>query len=292
MRHGISNALKYALNWKGGRKGVAAEYKFRILSHLTPSIEVLGEGGIRYFVDTRDGGVGFQVFRDGAFDATAMQDIVGLLGRETGRSLRNRVFVDIGANIGTTTALALIKYGAREAIAVEPAPRNLELLLLMLSINGLEDRARTYRVALSDRDGTATMAISIRHGGDDRVLMPGNWGQLIERPTVDVPMTTLDKLDIDFDDVSLVWMDVQGHEGHVLAGADRLLRSDVPVLIEYCPSMLREAGGLDVLHDLVKRNFNRCIDCRTGQWMAADNLSGLTDEYVNGRYTDVLLTRA
>jgi FkbM family methyltransferase len=290
MRHGISNAAKYALNWGGGRKNVVAEYKFRALSHLTRTVEVEGEGGIRYLIDTRDFGVGFQLFLNGAFDAEVMEDIVGFLGPE--RSLRNRIFVDIGAQIGTTTALALTKYGAREAIVVEPAPRNLELLVLNLRINGLEDRATIHRVALSDREGTATMALSVDNGGDHRVLMACNSRQLIKRGTVDVPMTILDKLDIDFDDVSLVWMDVQGHEGHVLAGANHLLESDAPVLIEYCPGLLKEAGGLDTLHDLVARNFKRCIDCRTGEQMAAGSLSGLTDRYLNGAHTDVLLTRA
>lgn len=288
-REHIANAINYVSNRRGRRKAVAAQYTLRALSRVTPTIEVEGGGGIRYFVDTRDEGVGLQVFRYGGFDIAATQEIVELLKQETGRTLRDRVFVDIGANIGTTTAVALMTYGARSVIAVEPAPRNLELMHLMLKVNGLEERTRTYQLALSDREGTATVAIALRHGGDDRVVTPSNRPLLKERPTVDVPMTLLDNLQIDFGDVSVVWVDVQGHEGHVLAGALHLLQSDVPVVIEYAPRLLREAGGWPILHELVAAHFKACIDCHTGLTVSARSLSRLAEQYVGDAYTDVLL---
>jgi FkbM family methyltransferase len=259
------------------------------MSRYTPTIEVEGEGGVRYFIDTRDGGVGFQVFMERGFDARAMERIAELVERETSRSLKDRVFVDIGANIGTTTALALMRYGARAVIAVEPSPRNIELLNLTLQINGLQDRTRIYEVALSDHEGTATIAIDPHHGGDNRIITSNNSSLLSWRPTEDVAMTVLDSLQIDYDEVSIAWMDVQGYEGYVLAGASKLLESDVPVLIEYGPMWLRTAGGLDMLHDLVACKFDRCIDCRTGDQFPADALSNLAALYPGNAYTDVLL---
>jgi len=39
-------------------------------------------------------------------------------------------------------------------------------------------------------------------------------------------------------ELGLVWLDVQGHEGEVLAGARTLLESRVPVVMEYSSGML------------------------------------------------------
>ena len=43
-------------------------------------------------------------------------------------------------------------------------------------------------------------------------------------------------------DVGLLWMDVQGHEQHVLEGAPKLLAGNVPLGVELWPYGLRRAG--------------------------------------------------
>jgi hypothetical protein len=49
-------------------------------------------------------------------------------------------------------------------------------------------------------------------------------------------------------EIDLVWMDVQGHEAHVLAGATCL--AGVPVVTEFWPFGLRRAGALARFHEL------------------------------------------
>jgi FkbM family methyltransferase len=51
------------------------------------------------------------------------------------------VFVDIGANIGYYT-LALMRLGAKRAVAIEPNPPALARLRFNISINGLEEQVR------------------------------------------------------------------------------------------------------------------------------------------------------
>ena len=71
--------------------------------------------------------------------------------RSTGRSPRSRAssartrsrgrsFVDVGANIGTTTIPALLSHGFETAVAIEPEPENVRVLRMNVLLNDLEDR--------------------------------------------------------------------------------------------------------------------------------------------------------
>ena len=113
---------------------------------------------------------------------------------------------------------------------------------------------------------------------------------MTDAPMIRVPMLPLDSVKIDFSEVSIVWMDVQGHEGQVLAGAKKLLSSGVPILTEYMPYMLKEAGGLGLFHELVCAHFSRLIDCRREDALAVPigNIRALAEEY-QAEFTDLLL---
>ncbi|MEJ7784689.1 MAG: FkbM family methyltransferase [Solirubrobacteraceae bacterium] len=73
--------------------------------------------------------------------------------------------------------------------------------------------------------------------------------------TVQVPSRRLDSLieadSVDLDEIGLVWIDVQGHEGHVLAGASTLLAAQLPIVCDYWPYGLRRAGAFDLFHQLL-----------------------------------------
>jgi hypothetical protein len=63
---------------------------------------------------------------------------------------------------------------------------------------------------------------------------------------VTVPASTLDGL-LDRagpaeGSLSLIWMDVQGFEGHVLEGGARTIRKGVPVVAEFWPYGIRRSG--------------------------------------------------
>ena len=69
---------------------------------------------------------------------------------------------------------------------------------------------------------------------------------------------------VDADDVGLVWIDTEGHEsGPCTRWAERLLHTDVPVLIELWPEALRVADGLDRLAVLVSQNYTHVLDLQS-----------------------------
>jgi FkbM family methyltransferase len=203
----------------------------------------------------------------------------------------------------------LTRYGAATVIAVEPDPRNFDLLRLNVTANGLTDRTVTLQLALTDHDGAAKLELSDENIGDHRIRVAESHGggREARRRAIEVPAARLDTLvergQISIEDTGIAWIDTQGHEAHVLAGAHTLLTSDVPMVIEYWPYGLRRAAGLELLHEIVAEHFAHVIDLRTGdesqpRLLPASELPNLERSYgwcaANDHrtaYTDLLLAR-
>lgn len=127
---------------------------------------------------------------------------------------------DVGANIGYMTCLMAGAVGAVGAGAAgrvhafEPEPRNYEILCANLRLNGygcVEPR----RLALSNRQGSAPLLLSTRNHADHTLV------EVAGRDAAEVPVTTFDAYHAAHcagRTVSLVKIDVQGHELEVLEG--------------------------------------------------------------------------
>jgi hypothetical protein len=101
---------------------------------------------------------------------------------------------------------------------------------------------------------------------------------------------------IDPGQVGLLWMDIQGHEGHALAGARMLVTRGVPVVFEFSPEHLQLAGGTDLLLDTVAEHYTHVVDLagmRRGEqpdFVPAAKARELLSGYVT-TFTDVLAIR-
>jgi FkbM family methyltransferase len=149
--------------------------------------------------------------------------------------------------------------GAAHVHAFEPIPRNLELLARNVALNHLEDRVTVHAAAVSDRIGTLTFSVPERFWGSSRVAQDG-----VEQ----VPCTTVDALALE---PALVWIDVEGHESAVLAGA--LSLAAVPIVLEHDPA---QQGDLERLHAEIARRGGRLFDLASGDEVGLANL-GVTD---------------
>jgi FkbM family methyltransferase len=159
------------------------------------------------------------------------------------RTLRaGDVFVDVGANIGHHTLLGASLVGPGSVVAIEASPRIFQDLRANLERNGLRD-VRCLNEAASDRPGRLTL-----HSGAG-----GNRGaaSILEtggEEACEVPARPLDEMLTadEFARARLVKIDVEGAEGIVLAGMQRLLRSGRPeleVLVEIDPARLARIGS-------------------------------------------------
>lgn len=123
------------------------------------------------------------------------------------------VFLDIGANIGYYSLMA-IQHGAARALAFEPNPRVYSRLQFNISANGLENQVSALQIALGDQVGTVTMIVSEGDLGGSHIGISDN----VSDKAVDVQMKPL--IDIllqeDINQVDALKIDVEGMEDSVL----------------------------------------------------------------------------
>ena len=261
---------------------------YRRLQTLTPIAASSGE--TPYLFHTWDREMGPHVWREGGYDATEMAWILDFLGHPQ----KGKTVVDVGANIGTSTIPFLTTYGARRVIAFEPEPRNLKLLRCNLILHDLDEAVDVHPVAVSSARSTLRMELCSWNGGDHRIAAvnsddTADWDNE-DRESVVIEAVRLDEVDLP-SDVALFWVDTQGHEASVLAGAPRL---PVPWVIEYWPYVLRRADSLELLHGILSEQFRDIVDVRASMTsgapvhVAAENLDQVAAS-LGDRYTDFIL---
>lgn len=159
--------------------------------------------------------------------------------------------LNVGANIGMT-CIRLVKEGvARRAIAFEPCPENCRLLVHNIEQNGLKNRIECFPFALSSVDGDMDLELSPDNSGDHRIRQTAAPGFFEEekRRTIRVQARTFDQFFRVHQTsvatrITLVWVDIQGHEGQFFQGARQLLsrRTPVPVVSEFWPYGILRSG--------------------------------------------------
>jgi FkbM family methyltransferase len=299
----LREAVKLVLNHRGQRRSIIRAWIYDALRLYTPIVAVEGRNAMRFCVSTSEL-IGRCLYSNKYFEehtmATASDVIQTLRGGPP--PLRGRRFIDVGANIGTASITAINVFEADTAIGFEPAADNFKLLQCNIIMNDLSSRVRTFQVALSNSSGAAMLELSHDNSGDHRVRVNSinGYGMLgeSERPTSRIQIARFDEFiaehDIGVQDVGMVWIDTQGHEGHVLEGAAAVLESNIPVVLEYWPYALRRAGGLNLLHSLIAENYSNVIDLsipRGTPTYRAQDVHKLETEYPDLRETDLLLLK-
>ena len=240
----------------------------------------------------KDVAIGRLLFLEGHFEYELIARTVALL-RELALP-RGGLLVDVGANIGTVT-LTLLREGIfGSAIAVEPIPGNYRRLTRNLWLNGLRHRVRLIQGAAGIEAGTLRMTLSPTNHGDHRIqpsvslgperMMESTWS------SVDVQCDRLDDLVAERPD--LLWMDVQGFELRVLQGAPRLLAAGVPVVMEFAPYWIAQAG-VDVTEfcEFFSSRFGTFFDLRAPRptRVRATEIAALFERYAGLEFSDLLV---
>jgi FkbM family methyltransferase len=264
---------------------------FERAQDYTPFLGVQTDDGT-FLVSTSDGGAGLGLFVERGRPEfkvlrIAVRTIKFLFGDDV---LEGRVFVDIGANIGTATVAALRSHNFGSAVSCEPEAENYGLLRANLALNDLEGRARALQVAASDRSGQADLVVLPDRSGNGWIATDREKIRDAEerrarkiaqnpakeetrrggrRPKIDfvkVKLETLDRLvddrTIEAERVGMLWVDVEGHEGQVLEGATKLTERGVPIVFEFHPENLDRRGDRRLIHKLAERSYTHFVDVR------------------------------
>ena len=149
-------------------------------------------------------------------------------------------FLDVGANIGYFTALAIGRIEEGRIVAFEPDPENFSFLEKTGAANGAKDLICLQKAVGSEK-GSATLYVSTNNRGDNR-LYPNDSSDRtvqVEVDTVDGMLSGLGILSVD-----LIKIDIQGFEGHALRGMERTICNSphLTILMEFWPFGLQGAG--------------------------------------------------
>jgi FkbM family methyltransferase len=239
----------------------------------------------------KDLAIGRRLFLEGQFEYGLIARVIALLRDQGLRS--GGLLVDVGANIGTVTLTLLRERAFRNAIPVEPIPGNYRRLLRNLWLNGLRHRARPIQAAAGSKSGMVRMTLSPTNHGDHRMRPSVSLGpeQMMEStwPSVDVRCDRLD--DIVGERPDLLWMDVQGFELRVLEGAPRMLAAGVPVVMEFAPYWIAQAGiDADEFCEFFSSRFGTFFDLGrpVPVRMRAREIATLFSRYSGLAYSDLL----
>jgi len=143
---------------------------------------------------------------------------------EKAEAFPRRVFVDVGAHWGIYTLLAHSLGRFQRLIAVEADPRTSAQLNANLFLNRLFGAVEAHQCAASDQEG----AISFALAGDASRVVSQVWNAETSAGMgrVEVQRRTLDSLVEESGALVVLKIDVEGHEGEVLRGAEKLLANN------------------------------------------------------------------
>lgn len=129
--------------------------------------------------------------------------------------------IDVGAHAGYYCLQAL--QAKKHLIAFEPMPQNTKMLLKNIALNGFEDNAEVFQMALAARPGIAKM-----YGGGTGASLIEGWAGFSGKNPLLVPVSSFDAVlgDRLAGSNALILIDVEGFEFEVLKGAGTLLASD------------------------------------------------------------------
>lgn len=185
----------------------------------------------------------YKMMREGTFEP----DETALISKLLDRVDR---FIDIGANLGYYTCLALQQ--GKPVVAFEPQEQNLRCLFQNLAANGWTQGAEIFPLALADKPGLLTLYGA---SGPSASLVR-DWAGYSPRYSKVVPVSTLDRI------VGrrlagerlLVKIDVEGAEYQVLKGGVETLALDPkPVwLLEVCLDEFHPQGANPDFHDIFR----------------------------------------
>ncbi len=168
-------------------------------------------------------------------------------------------FLDIGANIGTTCIYFKKKIDPSVTIlAFEPEEKNYRLLQTNLTLNNLSAESICENYGLSEQSEEQILYVNKANPGQNSVLL--DYGQ--EKENID--MVSLDDYlqnkGILPQDIKYIWIDTEGFEPMVIAGAGKTLQNGrIPVFMELNPYLWNAAGMYEKLMQVLTGIYQKYL---------------------------------
>jgi FkbM family methyltransferase len=172
-------------------------------------------------------------------------------------------------------------------------------LVANVALNRLDREIACYNVALGDlSDELLVLELSDRNYGDHRVSVVQSDGSRMKslRKRISVASTRLDDIlhSPEMQD-ALIWMDIQGYEGHMLAGATKAIEALTPMVFEFTPSALDRFNSYSMLRSaLATGHYGKIYDLKEWpgrEWICSPaTLDSIYEDLKSrNRWTDLLI---
>jgi FkbM family methyltransferase len=216
--------------------------------------------------------------------------------------LGDMTLVDIGANLGLYTALAIHNLNpAGRILAIEPHPGVFTLLQqnvadnLHLRPDG-GPRVDAFQLAATPKAGTLPLRMNPENQADNRMYHGTYQGKLEDWGSTSVKTQPVDALlsRLGLREVNFVKMDIQGYEQQALHGFMKSLRHSPRTFLmtEFWPKGLREAGGdaLAYLDELASLGFTlyELKERPRGRLVPLGNWEALVRRLPGRKYTNLV----
>ena len=207
----------------------------------------------KFILFTNDNVISQECFVNDNFEFEKFCKVINFLEK----NYQIKKLYDIGANIGVTCIPAVNRGYVEKAIAVEPEPENFKLLNINISLNNLEKKIHTFNYALSSQnDKELDLEISHDNSGGHRIFLKKKIPDIKFRNKIRTKSVMSKTFDSLFPSISakedLIWIDTQGFEANILVGANKLITSGAPIVIEFWPHALKQNNEWNKIKDIIK----------------------------------------
>jgi FkbM family methyltransferase len=245
--YAMSNGLS-KIRSKSVRKSVLFE---SITCNLHTPLIYTKFGPEHFVIDTRDQVISRGIFATGAWEFGDCILALELLKQHKVYRGNPTLLIDVGANIGPICILAVARGYFERAIAIEPHPHNCRLLRANIALNGLTETIVVHESACGMFDNERLeLALSEDNFGDHRIHSSdaSRLADEYKRRKIQIASSKLDTLcPFEPGKNTLIWMDTQGYEGYVLAGARRWLDARTPLVVEFWPKGMKRVNSFELM---------------------------------------------
>lgn len=233
--------------------------------------------GHPFFVNTRDRGITTWIALGGVWE-TFVDEVLCALARP------GQVVIDVGANQGYyTVKLGHLVGETGRVFSFEPNPELYPFLADNVSINGLAQRVKTYRLAAGDAPGRSVLHFPYSNMGGGFVDVPGGaaapQADIGDGGTASVEIARIDDILPAGTVADLIKIDAEGFEPLVLRGmGETLARSpDAAIVVEVSVAAWARFGEPMAL-------LEQARGARDAYWIGHDGrLTPLTLDQIAGR---------
>jgi FkbM family methyltransferase len=282
------------------------KWEWRLRRLFTRYARISTRQGI-FELDLKDESISWKMFVQKQYELKWTNRVVKFLEEKNYYKVSQKgTVLDVGANNGVISIGMLYLRQFYRGIAIEPEPHNFSLLQKNVILNQLQNRMICLPYAISDKQGELEFEISKRYLGVHRVKRKTNTeiiaplSETEKREIVKVPSDTLEqvllKVPAEFlDNIHLIWIDIQGHEGYAFQGSGNLFSRDIPVVTELWPYGILSGGMTAKTYCQIAEKFWKYYWMLDEEQLTRHLITELAGSMEvlekSGKYTNIILTK-